>query len=148
MSAGYSGTPLAKKLGIKEGSRVGLQNAPPALEKTLGPLPEGVEIGPADGGRQRDVLVLFARSARELATGLPRLKKKMAPETALWVCWPKKSSVLASPDLTETVVRARGLGAGLVDVKICAVDEDWSGLKFVYRLADRPAPPKKKTKKK
>ncbi|HSF18924.1 MAG TPA: DUF3052 domain-containing protein [Vicinamibacteria bacterium] len=135
--AGYSGTPLPKKLGIKEGQRVGLLNEPRGFAKILGELPPDVSMVSASRGRDYDVVLLFAADRASLASALPKAKKKMAPATALWICWPKKSSPLAS-DLDENRVRADGLAAGIVDVKICAVDEDWSGLKFVYRLKDRP----------
>lgn len=138
MPAGYSGTPLPKKLGLKEGYRVGLLNAPDGLEATLGELPPAVELAEAARGKGFDVILLFAATAAALDKGLPRMMDKMEPTTSLWVCWPKKSSPLAS-DVGEADVRRAGLDAGIVDIKICAVDEDWSGLKFMYRLADRPA---------
>ncbi|HXV59173.1 MAG TPA: DUF3052 domain-containing protein [Vicinamibacteria bacterium] len=135
--AGYSGTPLPQKLGIKEGHRVGLLDEPDDFAKTLGRLPQDVSIVPASRGRDFDIVLFFVTNPARLASRLPTIKKKMSPETALWVCWPKKSSPLAT-DLDENGVRAAGLASGIVDVKICAVDEDWSGLKFVYRVKDRP----------
>lgn len=135
-TAGYSGTPLPQKLGIKPSGSVGLVNAPKDFRSTLGPLPEGVTLTPLRAGRSHDVVLLFARDEKALASGLGPATKAMADETALWICWPKKTSPLAT-SLDENGVRKRGLDAGLVDVKICAVDSDWSGLKFVYRLKDR-----------
>ena len=137
MPAGYSGTPLPKKLGIKEGHRVGLQAPPKGLEETLGPLPPGAHLVPASRGSDHEVLLFFVRDAKSLETGLSKMIAKMAPTSALWICWPKKTSPLAS-DVTGDVVRERGLAAGIVDIKVCAVDEDWSGLKFVFRVEDRP----------
>ena len=89
-------------------------------------------------------MLLFARDQRSLDEALPEMLSRMAPETALWICWPKKTSPLAS-DVTGDTVRRTGLGAGVVDIKVCAIDEDWSGLQFVVRLQDRPAGPKKVT---
>ena len=143
MPAGYSGTPLPQKLGIQKGHRVGLQGPPDGFESTLGSLPAGASLVPALRGRDHEVSLLFARDAKTLARDLPRVKARMAFTSALWICWPKKTSPLAS-ELTENDVRAAGLDAGLVDVKICAIDEDWSGLKFVYRLKDRPTTPTRK----
>lgn len=142
MPAGYSGTPLPKKLGIKEGDRVGAARAPSHLEKLLDPLPIGARLvsSPAN---DLAIVLLFARTKTELSRELPRAKAAIAENGALWLCWPKKTSALAR-DLTGNDVREAGLAAGLVDIKVCAVDEDWSGLKFVYRVADR----KKGTKKK
>lgn len=136
-AAGYSGTPLPKKLGIREGHVVALDGSPPAFETTLGELPEGVRLVSSRRGRDFDVLLFFVKDRKTLASRLEPLIEKMAPATALWICWPKKSSPLVK-DVSEADVRAEGLEAGLVDVKICAVDPDWSGLKFVFRLADRP----------
>lgn len=138
MTAGYSGTPLPQKLGIKEGHRVGLHRPPEDFTSTLGAVPPGVSLVSASSAREHDVLLFFVRNHASLRRDLTKMKAKMAPTTSLWVCWPKKSSPLAS-DVDEGAVRTAGLDAGLVDVKICAVDEDWSGLKFVYRLKDRPA---------
>ena len=135
--AGYSGTPLPKKLGVKEGHRVGLLNAPDGFETTLGELPYAVELADAARGKSFDVMLLFAGNTAALVKGLPRMISKMEASTSLWICWPKRTSPLAS-DVGEADVRRSGLAAGIVDVKICAIDEDWSGLKFMYRLADRP----------
>ncbi len=136
-TAGYSGTPLPQKLGIRAGHRVALDRAPSGFEATLGPLPEGVRLLPASVGRDFDVILLFVKDLKTLEARLEPAIQKMAPATALWICWPKKTSPLAA-DVDETKVRERGLAAGIVDIKVCAVDENWSGHKFVFRLKDRP----------
>ena len=134
--AGYSGTPLPQKLCIREGSRVALVNAPPGFESALGPLPAGAEfVSPARKGL--GVVLLFVRARAELARRFEGLASRLAPDGSLWVAWPKKSSGVET-DLVAGYVRRHGLGVGLVDVKVCAVDETWSGLRFVYRLKDRP----------
>jgi len=136
--AGYSGTPLPKKLGIKPGTRLGLVGAPDDFAETLGELPDGVSPRRvARGGSQFDVIVCFAHSSKELADHLTTLPARLDSTGGLWIAWPKKSSGLAT-DLTEAEVRARGLATGLVDNKVCAIDETWSGLRFVVRLVDRP----------
>lgn len=129
--AGYSGTPLVKKLGIKEGSRIALVNAPNDFEATLGELPNGVEFlkRPA---KSLDIILLFVVTERTLVRDF----HKFAANAMIWIAWPKKSSGV-STDLSFERVQRIGLDAGLVDVKICAIDETWSGLKFVYRLKDR-----------
>lgn len=134
--AGYSGTPLPQKLGFKPGTRYRLVGAPPDYGRTLGRLPAGcAACGPRDA--QLDLIQLFVSSAKTLVREFPRLARKLQPAGALWISWPKKSSGVAS-DITETDVRRIGLAAGLVDIKVCAVDATWSGLKFVRRLKDRP----------
>jgi len=136
--AGYSGTPLPKKLGIKPGSRVGLVGAPADFARTLGELPAAAVARPVGRGREPlDVIICFARSVKDLVRELPALRGRLDPAGGLWIGWPKKSSGLAT-DLTEAEVRARGLALGLVDNKVCAIDDTWSGLRFVVRLADRP----------
>lgn len=134
--AGYSSTPLAKKLGIKGGSRVALVNAPDDFEATLGELPDNVDLVKRINN-SIDIILLFVTSERTLARDFARLAKKLVSNGMIWIAWPKKSSGVAT-DLTFANVQRIGLDAGLVDVKICAVDETWSGLKFVYRLKDRP----------
>jgi hypothetical protein len=126
--AGYSGTPLPQKLGIRDGSRVRLAGAPHAFASTLGvvPRPRG----------EADVIVLFARTAAELERRFAPLRKSLRDSGGLWVAWPKKASG-ARTDLTEGVVRSFGLAQGLVDNKVCAIDDTWSGLRFVVRLVDR-----------
>jgi Protein of unknown function (DUF3052) len=135
--AGYSGTPLAQKLGIKSGHRVALVGAPAGFERQLEGLPDAVSLV----RRLRstvDVIVFFVDRAGDLGARLASLAAHLEPAGGLWVAWPKKTSGRAT-DLTEGVVRTIGLDAGLVDNKVCAVDEVWSGLRFVVRLADRPA---------
>jgi hypothetical protein len=136
MPGGYSGTPLPRKLGIKPGARLGLIRPPVDFAETLGELPDGVAARSVGRGGQFDVIVCFCRSSKELARDLLGLPPRLDPAGGLWIAWPKKSSGLAS-DLGETEVRARGLATGLVDNKVCAIDETWSGLRFVVRLADR-----------
>jgi hypothetical protein len=135
MMAGYSGTPLAKKLGIKEGFRLAFVGAPEGFAPGLGPLPAGAEVVEAPA-RPLDLIVGFARSRADLARDFPRLAALLTPAGMLWIAWPKKGSGVAT-DLTENVVREVGLAAGLVDTKVCAIDEVWSGLRFVVRLRDR-----------
>jgi hypothetical protein len=138
--AGYSGTPLPRKLGIKPGARVALVGAPADFADTLGELPDGAQSRPLGRGAGRcDVIVCFARTVAELARALPALPARLEPAGGLWIAWPKKSSRLAT-DLTEAEVRARGLATGLVDNKVCAIDDTWSGLRFVVRLKDRAQP--------
>ena len=128
--AGYSGTPLPKKLGIKPGSVVALVNGPPDFEVTLGPLPEGAVLRPSGRGR-RDLTICFARSCRELDRRVQSLVK-VAEQGNVWIAWPKKASGVET-DLTQTYVRKTGLDSGLVDFKICAIDATWSGLCFSLR---------------
>ncbi len=131
--AGYSGTPLAKKLGIKEGLRVALHNVPSEVKAELKQALAGcrvVKTGPLD-------LILFCvKSQAELQKEFFRFSRQLAPTGMIWVSWPKKSSGVVT-DLGEDAVRTIGLDAGLVDVKVCAVNDVWSGLKFVIRLKDR-----------
>ena len=134
--AGYSGTPLPKKLCIKEGARVALVGAPEDFASVLGALPAGAGFVPPSR-EGLDVVLLFARSRAELVRRFEGLAARIAPDGSLWVAWPKRASGVET-DLAEPYVRQHGLDAGLVDVKVCAVNETWSGLRFVYRLADRP----------
>lgn len=137
--AGYSGTPLTKKLGMKPSQRIALLNAPESFSTALEPLPEGVSVSTRLRGRAAfDLIVFFAPDLAVLRDGFTRLADRLTPNGALWIAWPKRASGVAT-DLTEDVVRTVGLEAGLVDVKVCAVDDIWSGLRFVYRLKDRPA---------
>ena len=133
--AGYSGTPLVKKLGIKEGYRIAFVNAPKGFVKELGELPSEVRII-SRPGRPLDFILLFTKSAAALKRDFAGLARMLLPNGMLWVAWPKKSSGV-STDLSDNNVRQIGLGASLVDVKVCAVNDIWSGLKFVYRLEDR-----------
>jgi hypothetical protein len=134
--AGYSRRSLVDKLGFKEGHRFAIVAPPPGIESTLGLLPEGVRRARATSG-SLDVIILFALDVATLKRQITNLKRALAPNGMLWVCWPKKSSGFKTR-LGETMVRETGLASGLVDVKVCAIDFTWSGLKFVYRLRDRP----------
>ena len=134
MDAGYSGTPLPRKLGIGEGSRVLLVNAPPTL--VLAPLPGGVIVHRRRTGDPYDIVLLFVTGRHALEARFVQLSGRIVANGAVWVCWPKRASGVAT-DLTENVVREHGLLVGLVDVKVAAIDATWSGLKFVRRLADR-----------
>jgi hypothetical protein len=135
--AGHSGTPLPKKLGIKPGATVAFPGAPDAFAGVLGELPDGARVRARLGG-QLDVIVLFVTRRAELARRFPAAVKSLDADGGLWVAWPKKSSGVDT-DLSFEVVQRTGLDAGLVDNKIAAVDETWSGLRFVCRVADRPA---------
>ena len=132
---GYSGTPLAKKLGIKAGFQLWARNAPAGYNKLLAPLPEGVAIC-SRAGKDLDLVHFFTKSRKELAAALPVQLKSIKKDGAIWISWPKKASKVAT-DVTEDVVRELALPLGLVDVKVCAVDEIWSGLKLVIRLRNR-----------
>jgi hypothetical protein len=135
-TAGYSGTPLVRKLGIKPDARIGLIGAPDGFPSVLGALPEGAVVRTRARG-PLDVIVAFFDRRGELERRLPGLRGTLDPAGGLWVAWPKRSSGVAT-DLTENVVRELGLAAGLVDNKVCAIDDVWSGLRLVYRLRDRP----------
>jgi hypothetical protein len=132
--AGYSGTPLVKKLGIKPGFNIAFVNAPSGFADELD-LPSDVSIN-SRSSKPLDFAQLFVTSEKELKTKFSQYAKRLNASGMLWVSWPKKSSGVTT-DLSEGIVRAIGLAAGLVDVKICAVDDVWSGLKFVVRLQDR-----------
>jgi hypothetical protein len=131
---GYSGTPLPRKLGVKPESRVLVVAAPPGF--TLEPLPPGAAVHTRAGASAYDVVVAFCPDQRRLHSRFAALTPKVATAGALWVAWPKRASGVAT-DLDENVVRGHGLSAGLVDVKVAAIDETWSGLKFVRRVRDR-----------
>jgi hypothetical protein len=135
VTAGYSGTPLPRKLGIKDGHRVGLAGAPEGFEETLGELPGGVSLSRRLGA-PLDVIVAFFTERRALERRLTGLIGLMDPAGGLWIAWPKRSSGVPS-DITEDVVRELGLAAGVVDNKVCAIDETWSALRLVIRLRDR-----------
>jgi hypothetical protein len=135
-TAGYSGTPLPRKLGIREGARLQLNGAPEGIAATLGELPPGVELVEA-GASGVDVAILFALDASTVRRRFAELAAALQPAGGLWIAWPKRSSGVVT-DLGENVVREIGLAAGLVDNKVCAIDATWSGLRFVWRLSDRP----------
>jgi len=129
--AGYSGTPLAKKLGIKPGHRLALKDAPEGW--AVPDLPDGVTAGPPEGA---DVVVAFHRSAAELTAGIEALGQAIFPDNALWIAWPRKAGGHTS-DITENGIRDVVLPLGLVDTKVAALDDDWSGLKVVWRRERR-----------
>jgi hypothetical protein len=135
-SAGYSGTPLPRKLGIKRGHRVALLGAPAGFERdALGELPDGVRVVRRAGGRA-DVIVSFHTGRAGFERRLPALRALMEPAAGLWIAWPKRASGVAT-DMTEDVVRAVALPTGLVDNKVAAFDATWSGLRLVIRLEHR-----------
>jgi hypothetical protein len=137
--SGYSGTPLAKKLGIRAGSRLFLHAAPENYRELLAPLPQGVRtVARLDA--DTDIIHAFASQRAALGELLRSVRSRMRPDAALWVSWPKRTSAVAT-DISEDVIRKLALAMGLVDIKVCAVDETWSGLKLVIRkaLRDRPA---------
>jgi hypothetical protein len=142
--AGYSGTPLVKKLGIKEEARFALLGAPDDFDAVLGALPAGVEVRTRSQGTF-DVILCFVTAQRELERRFPALMRVLAPDGGLWIAWPKRASGVRT-DVTEDTVRAVALAHGLVDNKVCALDEVWSGLRLVYRLADRPGLRSRKAK--
>jgi hypothetical protein len=135
--AGYSGTPLARKLGIGEGDEVALIGAPERFEDTLGQLPDvaSLHTNLADDARY-DVIVAFVTQRAELEAELPRLRARMAPACGLWIAWPKRASRVPT-DVTDQVIRDVVLPTGLVDNKVCAIDDTWSGLRLVIRRENR-----------
>jgi len=135
MPSGYSKKSLVEKLGIKEGFAIAILGTPSNYAATLGQLPSGVKQVKKLNG-PLDFIQFFSSRRSHLEEQFPKLKASLSPSGMLWISWPKGSSG-GPTDLTENVVRDIGLANGLVDVKVCAVDETWSGLKFVYRLKDR-----------
>ena len=135
MSAGYSGTPLAKKLGIKEGSSIKLVNEPEHYFSLFTDLPKEINIK-RKTAKELDLIHFFITSMKELHKELPILKNQIKKNGIIWISWPKKASKVPS-DVTEDLIRNLAIKEGLVDVKVCAVDEVWSGLKLVFRLKDR-----------
>ena len=133
--AGYSATPLTKKLGIREDSRVWLVNAPTGFRKTLAGLPKGV-LFVDQSAKPLDLILFFTKSRSELTNNFSKLASSLAPAGMLWIARPKRASGVAT-DLSDNSVREIGLDAGLVDTKVCAIDEAWSGLRFVIRVKDR-----------
>ncbi len=135
--AGYSGTPLPEKLGIGEGDEVALIGAPEWLEDLLGEVPSVVQLHTdLDGDTLFDVIVVFVSWRAELEAEIGRLRDRMAPACGLWVAWPKKAAKLPT-DMSDNVVREVALPTGLVDNKVCAIDETWSALRLVIRRENR-----------
>jgi hypothetical protein len=134
--AGYSQRTLAQKLGFAAGQRVCVVQPPAGYRELLGPLPGGLRWSKTLRGRF-DLVHCFTRSGADLIRRLPRLRDATEVDGSLWISWPKRSSGVAT-DLTEDVIRRLALDGGMVDVKVCAVDEVWSGLKLVFRKANRP----------
>jgi hypothetical protein len=137
VSAGYSGTPLPDKLGIGEGDEIALIGAPERFEDALGNLPDvaSMHTDLADDARY-DVIVAFITERAELESSLPRLRARMAPACGLWIAWPKRASKVPT-DVTDNVVREVALPTGLVDNKVCAIDETWTALRLVIRRENR-----------
>jgi hypothetical protein len=133
--AGYSGTALPQKLGLKATHRLQLRAAPRGFRALLAPLPAGVKVV-SPGARAADCIILVATSAAALQRAFAPAAAALPPDGMLWIAWPKKAAKVAT-DVTEQVVRRIGLGGGLVDVKVCAISDVWSGLKFVRRLRDQ-----------
>ncbi len=134
--AGYSGTPLLKKLGIKPDFRIILKNEPSLYLDWLSPLPVGVTILRKSSEDDVDFVHLFVLKRDDFEKDFKVFKKNLMKDGMMWISWPKRSSKVQT-DLDENLIREYGLSNGLVDVKVCAVDEVWSGLKFVYRIKDR-----------
>lgn len=135
MTSGYSGKPLASKMGIKPGQRIIILHAPEGYEATLGVLPDGVErVDQLEG--TFDLIQYFVTGRAAYERDFPILRDRLTTAGMLWVSWPKKAAKMVT-DLDENLIRDIGLGNGLVDVKVIAVDERWSGLKFVRRVKDR-----------
>ena len=129
--AGYSGTPLPKKLGLNDGGTLVMIDAPDGIEKWLAPLPPASRLT-AKLSAENALVILFCRDVGALKKGLPKVSRKLHADGSLWISWPKKTSRLFI-DLSEDGIRAIVLPTGLVDVKVCAVNEDWSGLKLMVR---------------
>jgi hypothetical protein len=132
--AGYSGTPLGKKLGLKEGFKCVIVDAPEKYFDWISPLPSEVKF--TKSGKDLDFIHIFVKDLKTFSKQFLVNKKLLKKDGMMWISWPKKSAKIAT-DLDENIIRDFGLKNGLVDVKVCAVDETWSGLKFVYRLTDR-----------
>lgn len=133
--AGYSGTPLLQKLGIKPGHLISTQNAPASFNKELGPLPEGAAFV-GSTAKNVDAIVSFESSLKEFQKHLPALANRINSDGMIWIGWPKKASGVTT-DLSEDLVRKAALKLGLVDIKVCAIDDTWSGLKLVIRKENR-----------
>ncbi len=135
MTAGYSGTPLPKKLGIRPGSRLVIIDDPGHFRQLVSPLPDGVQVRARARGKA-DTVVFFTKERRRLEYRIDSLARLIFPAGGLWVCWPKRASKVPT-DMTEDVVREVVLPLGLVDVKVAAIDETWSGLRVVHRRENR-----------
>lgn len=135
--AGYSGTPLVKKLGIQLGMRICILNAPKGYGRTLGKLPPVEQLSRLGKAHSLNFIQFFTVSISQLLAHFKKCSQALAYDGMLWISWPKQAANVDT-DLNETIIRKLGLAAGLVDVKVAAVDEIWSALKFVYRLEDRP----------
>lgn len=138
-TTGYSGTPLAKKLGIKEGFNIRIVNQPDHYFDLFEDFPENINIR-NEKKTKKDFIHFFTTQAKELNKDLFSLKKEIVPNGMIWISWPKKSSGMIT-DITEDVIRQLALAKGLVDIKVCAVDEVWSGLKLVIPVKDRNLKP-------
>ena len=134
--AGYSGTPLPRKLGISPGDEVALVGAPDSFYDTLGALQDVTFRSDLAEDALYDVIIAFVTERAELESQLPRLRSQMAPACGLWIAWPKRSSRVPT-DLTDEVIREVALPTGLVDNKVCAIDQTWSGLRLVIRIRNR-----------
>ncbi len=135
MSAGYSLNPLFKKLGLKEGTKIAVISAPYDYSKLVGDMAESLDFA-KEPFLDLDFIHLFTNSVAELEEVLPKLKTQIRKDGMIWVSWYKKSAKKAT-ELNENMIRDFALSIGLVDVKVCAIDDDWSGLKLVFRLRDR-----------
>ena len=133
--AGYSGTPLVQKLGIKPGHRISTVNEPPSFDQALGALPNGAAFV-GSTAKDVDVIVAFESVLKDFKKHLPALANRIQTDGMIWIAWPKKASGVAT-DIGEDEIRAVALKLGLVDVKVCAIDETWSGLKLVIRKINR-----------
>ncbi len=139
--AGYSGTPLVQKLGIKPGHRIATVSEPPSFNKALGALPEGTAFV-GSTAKNVDVIVTFETELKQFQKHLPALVNRIKQDGMIWVAWPKKASGMTT-DMSENPIRDFALTLGLVDVKVCAIDDTWSGLKLVIRKANRAKAAKK-----
>jgi hypothetical protein len=136
LSAGYSKKSLLQKLGVKEGYKIKIINAPLDYEKKLGKLPKNVSVTSTTPEGGFDIVHYFTVDYDQLELEFPKLKKKISKNGMIWISWPKRTSN-EKTDLSDNQVRKIGLGNGMVDVKVAAIDETWSGLKFVFRIKDR-----------
>ncbi len=134
-STGYSGTPLAKKLGIKDGFKIRIVNQPAHYFELFTEMPENISIL-TDKKTRKNLIHYFTKQAKDLHKDIASLRNEIEPDGAIWISWPKKTSKVAT-DITEDFIRNLALSNGLVDIKVCAVDEIWSGLKLVIPVKDR-----------